>query len=34
MLVEDLLYGLGEMAQEMPTIGDLGGGGGPLPPYA
>jgi hypothetical protein len=31
MLMEDLLQGLGEMAQEMQAIGDLGGGGGSMP---
>jgi hypothetical protein len=30
MLVEDLLQGLSEVAQEMKAIGDLGGGGGPM----
>ena len=30
MLVEHLLHGLGEIAQEMEPIGDLRGGGGPL----
>ena len=30
MLVEHLLQGLGEIAQEMPAIGDLRGGGRPL----
>jgi hypothetical protein len=31
MLMEDLLQGLGEIAQEMEAIGDLGGGGGSMP---
>jgi hypothetical protein len=31
LLVEPVLQGLGEMAQEMPAIGDLHGGGGRLP---
>jgi hypothetical protein len=31
MLVEHLLHGLGEIAQEMPAVGDLRGGGGSLP---
>jgi hypothetical protein len=31
MLVEHLLQGLGEIAQEMPSIGDLRGGRSPLP---
>jgi hypothetical protein len=31
MLMEDLLHGLGEIADEMPAIGDLGSGGGSRP---
>lgn len=30
MLMEDLLQGLGEIAEEMKAIGDLGSGGGSL----